>query len=68
MAKLPCYDLAMTPTRYEHEQRLMLKNLSFERVADALTGENLLSTLFTILFFFLVVGSLYRWISGRIGS
>lgn len=125
MAKLPRYDLAVTPTRYEHEQRLTLKNLSFARVADALAGENLLSTLFTIFFFyglfvviylmvlkhtavgsntlhttilfvvglacyatgvygmwkfpllelllgafllFLVVGSLYRWISGRIGG
>lgn len=52
MAKLPRYDLAVTPTRYEHEQNLTLKNLSFARVADALAGENLLSTLFTIFFFY----------------
>ncbi len=52
MAKLPRYDLAVTPTRYEHEQSLTLKNLSFARVADALAGENLLSTLFTIFFFY----------------
>ncbi len=122
---MPRYDLAVAPTHYEHEQSLTLKNLSFARVADALAGENLLSTLFTIFFFyglfvviylmvlkhtavgsntlhttilfvvglacyatgvygmwkfplftlllgafllFLVVGSLYRWISGRIGG